>query len=66
MHVTINGKQETLDKAITLAQVLLSRNIDPQAVVVEVNLGIVPREQLASVALKEGDTVEILRFVGGG
>jgi sulfur carrier protein len=66
MQVTINGKNETFISSITLARMLASRNIDPQTVVVEVNLDIIPREQLESTPLKEGDAVEILRFVGGG
>lgn len=66
MHVTVNGKEEAIDAGVSLDQLLASRAINPHAVVVEVNLDIIPRERLASVVLKEGDTVEILRFVGGG
>ncbi|HMD67801.1 MAG TPA: sulfur carrier protein ThiS, partial [Chitinivibrionales bacterium] len=66
MHVTVNGNNETIDTGMSLERLLASRAINPQAVVVEVNFDIVPRGRLASVTLKEGDTVEILRFVGGG
>jgi sulfur carrier protein len=66
MQVTINGKAETFEQGMTVAQLLAAREIDPACVVVEVNLSIPRREQHAAAALKNGDVVEILRFVGGG
>ncbi len=35
-------------------------------VAVELNRGIVPREQWADTSLGEGDHLEIVQFVGGG
>jgi thiamine biosynthesis protein ThiS len=33
---------------------------------VERNLEIIPRDRLGAVVLEDGDSVEVLRFVGGG
>ena len=66
VRVAVNGKDEALEPGVSLGQLLARRGIDPQSVVVEVNLDIVGRELFSSTFLKEGDTVEILRFVGGG
>ncbi len=37
-----------------------------ETVVVEINLEIIPRTAYEEVILRDEDTVEILRFVGGG
>ena len=39
---------------------------EPERVVVERNLEIVPKEQLAQVIIQDEDVIEVLRFVGGG
>ena len=63
--VTINGKQEQA-AGITILAYLEQAGYTPERVVVEKNLEIVPRGSLDSTLLEEGDSVEILRFVGGG
>ena len=63
--VTINGKQEQA-AGMTILEYLEQAGYTPERVVVEKNLEIVPRGSLDSTLLEEGDSVEILRFVGGG
>lgn len=63
--VTINGKQEQAAGMSILAW-LQQEGFSPENVVVEKNLEIIPRETWESVLLADGDTVEVLRFVGGG
>jgi thiamine biosynthesis protein ThiS len=63
--VTINGKQEQA-AGMTILAYLEQAGYTPERVVVEKNLEIVPRGSLDSTLLEEGDSVEILRFVGGG
>jgi thiamine biosynthesis protein ThiS len=63
--VTINGKQEQADGMSILAY-LQSAGYSPDKVVVERNLEIIPRDRLGAVVLEDGDSVEVLRFVGGG
>lgn len=65
--VTINGAGRRLSGSTSIAQLLSSLSLDPRAVVVEHNGAILrDRQSLASIALAEGDTVEIVHFVGGG
>jgi len=45
---------------------LQSVNIDPGAVVVERNLKIVARMEFEHEPVNEGDSIEIIHFVGGG
>ncbi len=63
--VTINGIQEQA-AGMSILSYLKSAGYDPQRVVVEKNLEIIPRDALDKILLEDGDSVEILRFVGGG
>ncbi len=65
MQLTINGKVENLDVS-TVADVLKTKDIDPQLVAVEVNTQMVDQENLGATSLKENDKVEFLFFMGGG
>ncbi|MBR6100791.1 MAG: sulfur carrier protein ThiS [Ruminococcus sp.] len=63
--VKINGKdREAAGK--TLSQILEEEGYQPLRVAVELNLEIVPKAAYGSTAVKDGDTVEIVSFVGGG
>ena len=63
--VTINGKQENA-AGMTILAYLEQAGYPPERVVVEKNLEIIPRQSLDTVLLEAGDSVEVLRFVGGG
>jgi len=65
MRLRING-QLMEASALTVAELLRELGIEPRAVAVEVNLSIVPKKDYQVFRLKEGDTVEIVSFVGGG
>ena len=65
MRVKINGKPEEVQEATVLG-LLKSRNVDLRMVAVEVNSELVERDQYEVTALKEGDEVEFLYFMGGG
>ena len=63
--ITVNG--QSLDFAgNTVAQLVEQQGYDPVKVAVERNLEIVPKSAYASTVLHDGDSVEIVSFVGGG
>jgi sulfur carrier protein len=63
--VKING--ELLDKdGKTVSEILADMEINSQHVAVELNEMIVPKAEYSKTVLKDGDTVEVVRFVGGG
>jgi thiamine biosynthesis protein ThiS len=64
--VTINGTAQHIEDGTTVFGYLREKGIDPDHVVAEVNGTIVPKDRFATSALKAGDTLEIIRFVGGG
>lgn len=63
--VKLNGRE--LDIAgRTVSEYLAETYHDPKRVAVERNGDIVPRAQYAVTVLQDGDSVEIVSFVGGG
>jgi sulfur carrier protein len=64
--VLLNGNRETIEEGQALGSLLAKVKINPAAVVVEVNMAILRKEEYGSTILKNGDQVEILHFVGGG
>lgn len=65
MKVKVNGLEMDI-KADTVMELLKELNINPQRVVVEVNLEIVKRDRFTEYKIKEDDSIEIVNFVGGG
>lgn len=63
--VKING--ESLDIAgKTIAEYLATTNYDLKRIAVERNGDIVPKAQYNVTVLVDGDSVEVVSFVGGG
>ena len=66
MTITLNGERFELDQPLSVAGLLARLDIDPRRVAVEHNLMIIKRQTYPDVLIGEGDTVEIVNFVGGG
>ena len=66
MTITVNGKPQQLATAATVEQLLETLGLDVGRVAVELNRNIVPRDRFAAEALEDGDTLEVVQFVGGG
>ena len=64
--VSVNGERRAITAGSTIALMLRELGIDPARVAVERNLAIVPRSTLDEVEVADGDTFEIVHFVGGG
>ena len=67
LALTVNGDARSVAAGTTLSAFLASLKLDPRMVVVEHNRTILrDRDAYASLALAEGDVLEIVHFVGGG
>ena len=66
LTVIVNGDQRVFDGPATLADLLCQLDLDARMVVVELNREIVRRPRLAETAVQNGDSVELVHFVGGG
>ncbi|MGD8727572.1 MAG: sulfur carrier protein ThiS [Gemmatimonadales bacterium] len=64
--IVVNGDQRELQADTTLLDLLSGLDLDPRAVVVELNRTIVRRPELGDTTLTDGDRVELVHFVGGG
>lgn len=63
--VKVNGEEMDI-AGKTLSEYLSSANFDMQRIAVERNGYIVPRAQYDKTTLADGDSVEVVSFVGGG
>ena len=50
----------------TIAEYLATTNYDMKRIATELNGDIVPKATYAETVLKDGDSMEIVSFVGGG
>lgn len=66
MQLIVNGESVTCTAGASLLDVVRQLGLAPEKLVVERNGEIVSAEALATLILGEGDTLELLQFVGGG
>ena len=66
MQITVNGKAYRLPDGSTVGHLLNDLRVRRDAIAVEVNREIVARAHHATTALRAGDIIEIVTFVGGG
>jgi sulfur carrier protein len=62
----VNGTHTALTGIQSLQEFLSSQNYDITRIAVELNGEIVPKATYPNVVLNNEDTLEIVRFVGGG
>ena len=66
MELTINGERQQVEPVHTVAELLEWFRVTHQAVAVMANGMIIAQDQFAVHPIEAGDTIEIIRFVGGG
>ena len=66
LGIRVNGEHRRVPGGISVAEMLSELGLDPVRVAVERNLEIGPRSTLGEVCVEDGDSYEIVRFVGGG
>lgn len=63
--IRVNGREENI-AGKTIAQYLSQTQYDPRRIAVERNGEIVPKRLYGATVLREGDSLEVVSFVGGG
>ena len=66
MNLTINGENRSLAPVESLHALVEQLGMKSDRVAIELNREIVPRDQWAQTAIRDGDRLEIVHFVGGG
>ena len=66
INLMVNGKSRQVEGSVNLESYLTSFGLNLQFVAVGYNGEVLKKEIFSQVQLKEGDTLEIVRPVGGG
>lgn len=67
MKITVAGVEKEVADGLTVAQLVIDEKVEtPQYVTVTINDEFVENGAFESTALKDGDSVEFLYFMGGG
>ena len=67
MVITVAGDKKEVKDTITVSELIVQENVEtPQYVTVSVNDDFIDKAEFDTYALKEGDSVEFLYFMGGG
>ncbi|MAR14539.1 MAG: thiamine biosynthesis protein ThiS [Chloroflexi bacterium] len=66
ISIRVNGEELNLEKPISLIGFLDSQNINTQFIAVAYNHEVIAKEDYDSVMLDNGDSLEIVKPVGGG
>jgi sulfur carrier protein len=66
MKITVNGREMEVADGLSVEGLLAHLAVKREYTAVAVNREITPKASYASVALRDGDSVEIVRPMGGG
>ena len=66
ISLEVNGKTVQLEAPTALLAYIDQLGVNPRAIAVEHNGEVLERAAYASITLRDGDRVEIVRMVGGG
>ena len=66
IDINLNGKNTPIEASKSVAGLLDCLNINAPQVAVAINGAVVPRDSWSQTEIRAGDTVEIVRAVGGG
>ncbi len=66
MHITLNGQRKEILSSQNLREVVGRFSPSSAVLIAEVNGTIVKKTQWDAVNVNDGDTIELVSFVGGG
>jgi len=66
MQITCNGETKEINANTSLASFISQLDLNPDTVVAECDGIIIKRDEYDTLILREGNVLELIRFVGGG
>jgi sulfur carrier protein len=66
MKIVVNGEALICRDCLTIQDLLKEMGVVPGTVIVERNAGFVQRSEFQTTTVSEGDSLELIKFVGGG
>lgn len=66
MNIRINGSERTFTGTKNLNEIILQFRKDNRRIIAELNGEIIKSPRWEKIVMKDGDTLELVTFVGGG
>lgn len=66
MQIKVNGEMREMAEGSTMLDLIRSLGLEERVMASALNVEIVKQDAWGSAVLQEGDTIELLDFVGGG
>jgi sulfur carrier protein len=66
IDIVLNGESRKVEKEVSLDRLLDLFSLPRQRVAVELNRSVVRRGDWLDTQVRDGDTIEVIHFVGGG
>ena len=66
IKVTINGKNHEVPEQILVSEYVATLGVEPKMIAIAHNGEVLRRDEWADVTVSEGDSLEVVRAVGGG
>ena len=66
IRVTINGEGQEFSEATPLTEYVSTLGVNPKMIAIAYNGEVLRRDEWDEVTLTDGDTLEVVRAVGGG
>jgi sulfur carrier protein len=66
MQIKVNGEVREIPEGSTMLDLIRSLGLEERVMASALNMEIVKQDAWGNAVLQEGDTIELLDFVGGG
>ena len=66
INIQLNGEFKQIHSPVSVFDIITQHELDPALIVVELNGHILDSDQYASTQLSENDSLELVRYIGGG
>lgn len=66
MKIKVNGEIREMEEGSSMLDLIRSLGVEERVMASALNMEIVKQDAWGNTELKEGDTIELLDFVGGG
>lgn len=66
LTIQLNGDKKEIESEVNLDRLLDLFSLPKQRVAIELNRSVIRRQDWANTAVRDGDRVEVVHFVGGG
>ena len=66
IKIFLNGELLEIDRGLSISQLLINFEIDPNKIAIEKDLEIINPQDFNKIILTENSKIEIVHFIGGG